>query len=238
MASNINMLQLSRSSDVAYISTIAIDISNKGGKDYLTALPAEVLIKVIASLDLPDFFNLAHASGGIRSFMKIHAAPICNEAIRTRYSKLADKLDCKMQNGWLLPTHPRIFQAEERFMAKTGTKYKGRLRRWRGTYTQPTIKIAEPGPQFLLFLSGNTVIQARASEDQKLKLNPKWKIRTFKLVPLAQAATTFMDFVNGLREETVLEMEVFPGLQSFCLKGLTWYHGPLESFSVKHHGGK
>jgi hypothetical protein len=61
--------------------------------DYLTLLPPEILLKIILLLPAACFFELAHTSSHLRSFMKLLAAAICHNAIEQHFSHISNNLD-------------------------------------------------------------------------------------------------------------------------------------------------
>jgi hypothetical protein len=95
----------------------------------------------------------------LRSFLKLNASQICNEAIRTRYALEAKVLETTMEAGWLVPTSIKLKEEETRYtldfrrLHYVGSRYryvtflceKGQKRYLRTS-------MMEPGPQYIYFL--------------------------------------------------------------------------------------
>jgi hypothetical protein len=125
--------------------------------DYLTNLPPEVLLKIIALIPSKFYLDIIHTSTFLRSFLKLNASQICNEAIRTRYALEAKVLETTMEAGWLVPT--KLKEEETRYtldfrrLHYVGSRYryvtflceKGQKRYLRTS-------MMEPGPQYIYFL--------------------------------------------------------------------------------------
>lgn len=136
------------------------------GKDYLTGLPAELLLKIIPHLPLQSFFAVSHTSSFLRYFLKTHASMICNDAINSYFSNQAQLLATEKRSGWLVPTHEELLRREDFFSDCLGAD----LRDLHLCEHNPTrkiccapfesltdfrdfqVKITDPGPQYLFFL--------------------------------------------------------------------------------------
>jgi hypothetical protein len=154
-------------------------MSTSQDHDYLTSLPAELLIKIIAEVPMDSYLDLAHTSKGLLDFMKANAADVCNEAIRSRHSFAAKCFKTELKNGWLVPTHEK-FDKEDEDYKRSIVSYYRLARVWRGKhyriYSPPgklynshpnryaknlrtkIITVKSPGPQFLHFLERNILI--------------------------------------------------------------------------------
>lgn len=136
------------------------------GKDYLTGLPAELLLKIIPHLPLQSFFDLSHTSSFLRYFLKIHASLICNDAIGSYFPEQAKILETKKRLGWLVPTNEELQRREEFFSDCLGIDLRDRRlcehNPSKKVHCTPfedltdfrdfQIKISDPGPQYLFFL--------------------------------------------------------------------------------------
>ncbi|KAE9380978.1 hypothetical protein N431DRAFT_324246, partial [Stipitochalara longipes BDJ] len=80
--------------------------------DYLTNLPPEVLLKVIAQVPSNTYLDLVHTSRFLRTFLKLNASQICNEGIRSRYPLEAKILETTKEAGWLVPTNTKLKEEE------------------------------------------------------------------------------------------------------------------------------
>jgi hypothetical protein len=56
------------------------------GKDYLSCLPTELLLKVFAYLPIRCFLDLVHTSTSFKHFLQTNPARICNNAIQLTYA--------------------------------------------------------------------------------------------------------------------------------------------------------
>ena len=153
-----------------------LTMSTSQDRDYLTSLPTELLVKVIAKVPIDSYLDLTYTSKGLRDFMKANAAGICNEAIRSRHSIAAEFLKSELKSGWLLPTHKRFGKEDEDYITNLVSYY--RLTHvWRGKHYSllgklynndpnwypnnlrtPFLTVKSPGPQFLYFLERNILI--------------------------------------------------------------------------------
>jgi hypothetical protein len=140
--------------------------SDPTGRDYLTTLPAELLSQIIADLPLRSFLDLSHTSSFLRYFIKTNASIICNDAIKTYYSREAKLLETEKRSGWLVPTHEQLRRREDFFSDLLGGYlcqdnpcehnpangiHCGLFGYLRGPW-EIQVKITDPGPQFLFFL--------------------------------------------------------------------------------------
>jgi len=138
--------------------------SNTKGKgkdqDYLTSLPPELLIKIIAHTPSKCYLDLVHTSKSLRTFLKLNASRICNQAIRTRYPLEAKLLETTNEAGWLVPTNTRVKKEERQYINdKRLLNYKDRRyftllgvvgKECRNEDVR--ISIMSPGPHYLYFL--------------------------------------------------------------------------------------
>lgn len=135
-------------------------------KDYLTALPAELLLKIIPHLPLRSFFDLSHTSSFLRYFIQTHASLLCNNAIEAYYPRQAQILETEKRGGWLVPTYEELRHREEFFSDCLGFGLRDlRLCEHNPINMVPCepfdsledfrdfqVKISNPGPQYLFFL--------------------------------------------------------------------------------------
>ncbi|KAH8792352.1 hypothetical protein F5882DRAFT_399943 [Hyaloscypha sp. PMI_1271] len=140
--------------------------SHLRGKDYLTALPAELLLKIIPHLPLQSFFYLSHTSSFLRYFLTTHASTICNDAINSYFPKQAKILETEKTLGWLVPTHEELRRREDFFSDCLGTDLRdlrlcehNPIRKVRCApfesltdFRDFQVKLSDPGPQYLFFL--------------------------------------------------------------------------------------
>jgi hypothetical protein len=78
--------------------------------DYLTSLPPEILTNIIAEVPLSSFLDLTHTCRGLRNFIKVNAARICNLAILARFTPEANPLGLTLKDNWLIVTHPQLLE--------------------------------------------------------------------------------------------------------------------------------
>jgi hypothetical protein len=136
-------------------------------RDYLTTIPLEILVKILADVPISDYLDLVHTSRGLRDIIRAAAPQLCNQAIRSRHAAMAKYLESEMLGGWLVPMH-KFFTLEENIyqfsfskfssfshlQLEEGKNYKdysilGEVVR-RTTWDWDTfIPIRSPGPQFL-----------------------------------------------------------------------------------------
>ena len=76
----------------------AVSPTSQKRRDILTAVPPEVLLKIITQVPTKNFLDLAQISHGLRDFVKSNASKICNEIIRTRFCVQAKK-DVAVRDG-------------------------------------------------------------------------------------------------------------------------------------------
>jgi hypothetical protein len=144
----------------------ALKLPHENGKDYLTALPAELLLRIFPHLPLRSFFDLSHTSSFLRYFLKTHSSVICNDAITAYYPNQAKTLETEKRLGWLVPTHEELRRREDFFSDCLASN----LRHRRLCEHNPISKvkcapletltdfrdfrilISDPGPQYLFFL--------------------------------------------------------------------------------------
>jgi hypothetical protein len=136
-------------------------IGTSGERDILTSVPPEILVKIIALVPSKHYLDLVHTTKALRNFIKLNASSICNEAIWTRFPVEAKVLQSEPEAGWLVPTHEKVAEEEERvrqglhlitpYKNEQGFSLLGKL----PTETTVSIKITSPGPQYLHFLEGN-----------------------------------------------------------------------------------
>lgn len=136
------------------------------GKDYLTGLPAELLLKIIPHLPLRSFFELSHTSSFLRYFIRTHGSLLCNDTIQAYYPTQAKIMETEKKSGWLVPTHEELRRREDFFSDCMGDSLRDlRLCQHNPTKTVPCepfhsltdfrdfqVKVTDPGPQFLFFL--------------------------------------------------------------------------------------
>jgi hypothetical protein len=83
--------------------------------------------------------------------MKLHAATICNNAIEQRFPHISTPLDTQQINGWLVPRRPIFSKMEETLRKRKINLLRDESGRvWKGSHLR--IQLADPGPQYLLFL--------------------------------------------------------------------------------------
>lgn len=130
-------------------------------------LPTEVHIQIFIELGLGEFFDLTRTCTQFRSVFKDNAAAICNNVIRYRYSNLANALEAKLVDGWLVPSHKYVKDADANVVESQELDLcpyheKGNLHLpCHGTFICsasqvahiPLILLTNPGPHFLFFLS-------------------------------------------------------------------------------------
>ena len=127
-------------------------------RDFLTLLPPEIILKIVALQPLKFYLTLVHISKHLRNFMKLNANRICNEAIRARFPLQVALLHSELKSGWLVPTHQKLVQDEKRYQTSRGVvsqrctvKYYDLLGEIPEDNTL-SIKVTTPGPQYLYFL--------------------------------------------------------------------------------------
>ncbi|PMD30951.1 hypothetical protein L207DRAFT_611640 [Hyaloscypha variabilis F] len=127
--------------------------------DYLTNLPPEVLLKIIALIPSKFYLDIIHTSKFLRSFLKLNASQICNEAIRTRYALEAKVLETTMEAGWLVPTSRKLKEEETRYtldfrrLHYVGSRYRYitfLCEKEQKRYLRTSMM--EPGQQYIYFL--------------------------------------------------------------------------------------
>jgi hypothetical protein len=109
---------------------------------------------------------------GLRDFMKVNAADICNEAIRCQHSIVAEFLKTELKSGWRVPTHEGFNMEDEDYISRLdrrvllthvscfkdysllGELFNGDVNLLR----TKIINVKSPGPQFLHFLERNILI--------------------------------------------------------------------------------
>lgn len=125
------------------------------GRDILTTIPPEILIKIIAQVPSKNYLDLIHTSEGLRTFLKINASRICNEAIRSRFPLEAALLNSELSSGWLVPRSQMLSERENEYLKyqRSCLRYYlihysllGAVVPWR------IIRIESAGPQYLHFL--------------------------------------------------------------------------------------
>jgi hypothetical protein len=62
-------------------------------REYLTSILPELLVRVLSEVPLSSYFDVAHTSKGLRSFLEANAAMTCNMAIRSRFPIVAKILE-------------------------------------------------------------------------------------------------------------------------------------------------
>jgi len=143
-----------------------LKISHEKGKDYLTALPAELLLRIFPHLPLRSFFDLSHTSSFLRYFLKTHSSVICNDAITAYYPNQAKTLETEKRSGWLVPTHEELRRREDFFSDCLGVNLRDRRLCEHNPISKVKcaplesltdfrdfqILISDPGPQYLFFL--------------------------------------------------------------------------------------
>ena len=135
-------------------------------RDYITALPAELLLKIFPHLPLQSFYHLSHTSSFLRHFIQTHASLLCNDAIKAYFPVQAKIMETEKISGWLVPTYEELRKREELFSDCMGYDLRDlRLCQHNPTKTVPCepfdsltdfrrfqVKITNPGPQYLMFL--------------------------------------------------------------------------------------
>ncbi|PMD30964.1 hypothetical protein L207DRAFT_591908 [Hyaloscypha variabilis F] len=112
--------------------------------DYLTSLPPEILTNIIAEVPLSSFLDLTHTCRGLRNFIKVNAARICNLAILARFTPEANPLGLTLKDNWLIVTHPQLLEDQREHEKKRAGL--------RGSYF-----ISDPGPLTLFSLEQGLV---------------------------------------------------------------------------------
>ncbi|PMD15782.1 hypothetical protein NA56DRAFT_709431 [Hyaloscypha hepaticicola] len=207
-----------------------LTMSTSQDHDYLTSLPTELLIKVIAEVPMDYYLDLTHTSKCLRDFMKANVANICNEAIRFRHSIAAEFLKTELKSGWLVPTHEGFDMEDEdyiraldhyfrptkvsrfKYYSLLGALFNGDVSLLRTMI----INVKSSGPQFLHFLERNIMIfcdehRLPQSCTFQLKLRNYWGfLNTFNLLTL--------EVKNGKLVASGLDENQIP-------KAMLWYYG-------------
>jgi hypothetical protein len=216
-------------------------MSTSEDHDYLTSLPTELLIKVIAEVPMDYYLDLTHTSKGLRDFMKANAANICNEAIRSRHSIAAEILKTELKSGWLVPTHEGFDMEDEdyiraldhyfqptkvsrfKYYSLLGALFNGDVNNLRTMI----INVKSSGPQFLHFLERNIMIFC---DEHRLPqsctvcygLGSEWEKFQLKLRNYWGFLNTFnlltLEVKNGKLVASGLDENQIP-------KAMLWYYG-------------
>jgi hypothetical protein len=195
-------------------------MSTSQDHDYLTSLPTELLIKVIAEVPINSYLDLTHTSKGLRDFMKANAADVCNEAIRSRHSIVAKFLKMELLTGWLVPTHEGFDMEDEDYISRLdhrvlpthvsrfkdysllGELFNGDVDLLR----TKIINVKSPGPQFLHFLERNILILCDGH-----RLPKCWVVRYDELVEYEVLQPHLGNYRNFLDTFNLLQLEVKNG---------------------------
>jgi hypothetical protein len=78
----------------------------------LYSVPPEIFLSICTYLSEPDFLSLKISSPHLHQLITSHAATLCNALICARYPREAALLNSKLQDGWLVPTHPCVLSEE------------------------------------------------------------------------------------------------------------------------------
>ncbi|KAN0120344.1 hypothetical protein V8E51_002552 [Hyaloscypha variabilis] len=124
--------------------------------DYLTSLPPEILTNIIAEVPLSSFLDLTHTCRGLRNFIKVNAARICNLAILARFTPEANPLGLTLKDNWLIVTHPQLLEDQ-----REHEKKRGGLARFIFHQYRSGKKGGDPGPLTLFFLEQGLVEKDR-----------------------------------------------------------------------------
>lgn len=86
-------------------------------RDHQTALPTELLLKILPHVPISSFLDVAHTSRRLQAIFKTHSAQICNSAIEIDpyFSARAKYLSATKVNGWLVPQNAFLANKEENF---------------------------------------------------------------------------------------------------------------------------
>lgn len=118
-------------------------------------MPPEIWLAVMSHLSEADLLSLKLSSPHLRAIISANASTICNNLIMTHYAREASIIGTKIQDGWLVPTHPAVLREEKQLV-----KHASRSARSRAHTAPPRplprqgvrTKLSEPGPQYLRFL--------------------------------------------------------------------------------------
>jgi hypothetical protein len=213
-------------------------MSTSQDRDYLTPLPTELLIKVIAEVPMDSYLDLTHTSKGLRDFMKANAAGICNEAIRRRHSVMAENLKTELKSGWLVSTHQGfdIYDKDYlmmldcavwpdevssfKYYSLLGELFHGDVNHLRTMI----INVKSPGPQFLHFLESNLMVFCYDRPPSQ------WSDRCFEL---GEAWREFHEsYCHFLDTFNLLHLEVKNGklvlselVEDKIPRAMLWYYG-------------
>jgi len=148
---------------------------NPNRKDYLSILPSEILIPILADVPLSSYLDICHTSKTLKSFMQHFARELCNARILAHFKATAISLESYYIDGWILPTISFLMEWERR------TECNEWRRKWnRCKGFDYKIKITESGPQFAAMLEEGRVafegprggLQAR--EDRLAESLERW----------------------------------------------------------------
>jgi hypothetical protein len=181
----------------------------KPGKDRLTALPKELLLKVICEVPLSSFLDLTHISKRLRDLIKANARRICNTAIESRFPLQAKYLRPVKVSGWTTPTHFKILEWEERAVeeCRNGLDHL-RVKDW--ISWDYKIKLTGPGPQYLALLESNVL----AMDVKQGLMGSQDLMRRFLRRVNGVWATTKQGWrVMLIRERTMVWYYGFPNLE-------------------------
>jgi hypothetical protein len=78
----------------------------------LYSVPPEIFLSICIYLSESDFLSLKLSSPHLHQLINSHAAALCNTLICARYPLEAALLNSKLQDGWLVPTHPCVLNEE------------------------------------------------------------------------------------------------------------------------------
>ena len=114
-------------------------------QDYLSFLPPELLLMIISRVPINNFLDITQTSQALRYFMKENGRRLCNDAIRRQFARRALFLmDSAYIEGWLAPTNNRA--SEDISQAQSSLRH-----------FDLSIKLTEPGPQYMYWLSKKLV---------------------------------------------------------------------------------
>jgi hypothetical protein len=134
-------------------------------RDYLTTLPTELLLDIFAEVPISSFLDLTQTSRGLRTFIKAHAARLCNLAIQTRYAQEAKRLKLTNDGTWLVVAHAGLRRVEDGYEAGRSYATREKLpytvdssgQQSERPHFKLQLKLSRPGPMLLFFLEEGLV---------------------------------------------------------------------------------
>ncbi|CAG8953612.1 hypothetical protein HYFRA_00010071 [Hymenoscyphus fraxineus] len=179
----------------------------------LYTLPTEILLQVISYLPTAAYPSLIQTSHHLHGLFNNHASSIIATQIQTHHSHTASLLQATFSaedssgNLWLVPTHPSVLLAEEGMWDREGSvdtlqtlDYGPR------TTMKQSLRLTQPGPQFLLFLERRgweidtrfammSQLQQVSSEERLQREEAlSWALERYSIRPFLSELASFVDF--------------------------------------------